>query len=173
MTPAAKALWLLTGGALLAGSLAVSLQPRWVWNATASAPEGLYRLHSHRSWTRGDLVAVRPSPTLGSWLDRRGYAPAGVLLIKRVAALAPSEVCRDGGAITIDRTLVAHAEARDRRGRTLPVWRGCRVLGAGEVFLLNPAQGSLDSRYLGVLPRSSVVGRVTPLWLISDRPDAH
>ena len=91
-----------------------------------------------------------------------------MLLIKRVAALAPSVVCRDGDAITIDRTVVAHAEARDHAGRPLPVWSGCRMLTASDVFLLNAARGSLDSRYLGPLPRASVVGRVAPVWLITD-----
>jgi type IV secretory pathway protease TraF len=80
-------------------------------------------------------------------------------------------VCRDGATVTIDRVAVARAELRDHAGRRLPVWSGCRVLAADDVFLLNPAEGSLDSRYLGPLPRASVVGRVAPLWLISE--DRH
>lgn len=157
------------GGTLAIGATsAVCWSPRWIWNATASAPEGLYRLQPGVVWRRGDLVAVRPTADLAGWLDRRGYAPGGVLLIKRVAALAPSTACRTGAAITVDGALVAQAKARDRAGRNLPVWSGCRLLTAEEVFLLNPTEGSLDSRYLGPLPRQSIVGRVTPLWLIQD-----
>lgn len=173
MTGHLKRLWLLAGGALVAVSAPASPTPRWIWNATASAPEGLYDLQRDRAWGRHDLVAVRPPKPLAAWLDARGYAPSGVLLIKRVAALSPSIVCRDGAAVTIDRVAVARAEVRDHAGRRLPVWSGCRVLAADDVFLLNPARGSLDSRYLGPLPRASVVGRVAPLWLISVDRHAH
>ena len=160
---------LALGGTLAIGaSSAVAWPPRWIWNATASAPEGLYRLQPGVVWRRGDLVAVRPTGDLAGWLDRRGYAPKGVLLIKRVAALAPSTACRMGTAITVDGAVVAQAGSRDRVGRNLPVWSGCRRLTAEDVFLLNPTEGSLDSRYLGPLSRRSVVGRVTPLWLIRD-----
>jgi len=160
---------LTLGGALTIGaSSAVSGPQRWIWNATASVPEGLYRLQPGAVWRRGDLVAVRPTADLAGWLDRRGYAPKGVLLIKRVAALAPSTACRTGAAITVDGAVVAKARSRDRVGRNLPVWSGCRLLTAEDVFLLNRAEGSLDSRYLGPLPRQSVVGRVTPLWLIRE-----
>jgi len=164
------ALLTLAGAVAIGASGAALWPPHWIWNATASAPEGLYRLQPDGAWQRGDLVAVRPTPDLSSWLDRRGYAPEGVLLIKRVAALAPSMTCRTGAAITIDRALVAQARSRDHAGRSLPAWSGCRVLTTEDVFLLNPAEGSLDSRYLGPLPRRAVVGRVTPLWLIPDPP---
>jgi len=165
--------WLLASGALLAAFSFASPPPRWIWNATASAPEGLYDLHRGSAWGRQDLVAVRPPKPLAAWLNARGYAPTGVLLIKRVAALAPSQVCRQGAAITIDQVAVARAETRDHAGRSLPVWTGCRVLAANDVFLLNTTKGSLDSRYLGPLPRTSVVGRVAPLWLIPDTRHAN
>jgi type IV secretory pathway protease TraF len=163
-----KTLWLLTGGAALGLLTLAAPTPRLIWNATASAPEGLYALQPARAWGRGDLVAVQPDPQLAGWMDARGYAPSGVLLIKHVAALSPSRVCRDGARITIDQVVMALAEPRDRAGRPLPVWSGCRVLDPTDVFLLNPAKGSLDSRYLGSLPRKSVAGRVAPIWLISD-----
>ncbi|MCI3132862.1 S26 family signal peptidase [Phenylobacterium aquaticum] len=152
---------------LLAGAgIAAPSTPRLVWNATASAPEGLYGLHHTDALQLGQMVAVRPPPALAAWLDARDYAPSGVLLVKQVAALPPSLVCRDGARVTIDRVLAADARPADRWGRALPVWRGCRRLGPQDVFLLNGAPGSLDSRYLGPLPRGSVVGVLSPLWLL-------
>ena len=39
------------------------------------------------------------------------------------------------------------ARERDRRGRLLPVWQGCRVVRSGEVFLMNwDEPASLDSQ---------------------------
>jgi len=46
---------------------------------------------------------------------------------------------------------------------------GCRILRQDEVFLLNPRSAdSLDGRYFGPLPTSSVVGRAVPLWTIGE-----
>ena len=156
---------------LVIGLLALAPRsPDLIWNATASAPEGLYRLQTSRPWTTGDLVAVRPPTGLATWLDARGYVPSGVLLIKQAAALAPARVCRNGDRITINSAPVAKAGAQDRFGRALPVWAGCRILTRDEVFLLNDAEASLDSRYFGPVSRRAVVGPVTPLWLVPEDP---
>jgi type IV secretory pathway protease TraF len=160
--------WTLLGGLALIAPVAASWSPQLVWNATASAPEGLYRLQAGRPPAVGDWAAVQPTKPLATWLASRGYLPDGVLLIKRVAARSPSQVCRQGRAVTVDGRLVAWAEPRDRAGRPLPVWRGCLVLAEHDLFFLNPAAGSLDSRYFGALPRAAVVGLAEPLWLIQD-----
>ena len=64
---------------------------------------------------------------------------------------------------------MGEALERDRRGRTLPVWEGCRAVRAGEVFLMNwQSENSLDGRYFGPLPASTIVGRADPLWTKED-----
>src|SRR3546814_17465817 len=61
---------------------------------------------------------------------------------------------------------------RDRNGRSLPAWQGCRTLAAGELPLLNPDHpDSLDGRYFGPLPASTVLGRALPI-LTRDNPAA-
>jgi type IV secretory pathway protease TraF len=163
--------------AILLGVLALALPsarsgpPQLLWNATASAPEGLYRVQPKRRLRVGDCAAVQPTRALSAWLAQRGYLPAGALLVKHVAAVAPSEVCRAGVQIRIAGRPAAGIRTADRWGRALPSWRGCRRLQAGEIFFLNPAAGSFDSRYLGPLPRTSVVGRATPLWLTQEAGD--
>ncbi len=138
--------------------------PRLIWNVTASAPLGLYRVTTDRAPVVGEWAAVTPPPHLAAWLAARGYAPRGVLLIKQVAAMAPQQVCRVGAQIRIDGAPVACALERDHAGRRLPRWRGCRRLAADEVFLLNTDPQSLDSRYFGPLPASAVVGQVRAIW---------
>lgn len=145
--------------------------PLIVWNTTASAPEGVYALHPVDGLAVGDLVAIAPPPALAEWLDRRGAAPKGVLLLKRVAALGPALVCWTSGQVTLDGRVVADVRSRDRLGRPLPALRGCRRLLGGEIFLLNTAPGSLDGRYFGPLSRAAVVGRVTPIWVKKDVGD--
>jgi type IV secretory pathway protease TraF len=44
-------------------------------------------------------------------------------------------------------------------GRPLPEWQGCLIVGKDEVFVMNPnAPASLDGRYFGALPVSSIMG---------------
>jgi len=147
----------------LAASAAWSWTPRLVWNASASAPIGVYVLSPAGVLRIGDRVAVQPPPGLAAWLDRRHALPTGAFLIKSVAALAPSEVCRTGDLISVDGAPAARARTHDRQGRRLPAWRGCRGLSDGEVLLLNPSPDSLDGRYFGPLPRTAIVGRL--IWL--------
>ena len=62
--------------------------PRVIWNASASAPIGLYRIHPDRDPPTGALVAMAPPEQLSRWLAARGYLPEGVPLLKHVAAKA-------------------------------------------------------------------------------------
>lgn len=145
--------------------------PRVIWNASASAPIGLYRMHPDSDPPIGALVAVAPPERLAHWLSARGYLPEGVPLLKHVAAKAGQRTCRIGDAVSVDGRRVAIARARDGQGRPLPVWQGCRTLQSGELLLLNPAHpDSLDGRYFGALPDSAVIGRATPLWLRPPSP---
>jgi conjugative transfer signal peptidase TraF len=166
--------WEIIGPTALSVSLIVlpaiaTWSPRVLWNASASVPVGLYRLHSLGHLTIGDLVAVQPPPALSDYLDARGYLPRGVPLLKHVVALEGALVCRLGDRITIDLRPLGQAQAQDRDGRALPIWQGCHRLGADEVFLMNPnAPDSLDGRYFGPLPRTAITARLTPLWTVDD-----
>ncbi|WP_407808323.1 S26 family signal peptidase, partial [Staphylococcus aureus] len=82
-----------------------------------------------------------------------GYLPRGVPLLKRVAGLPGQRVCRSGRTITVDGRAIGDALDRDRRGRELPTWQGCRVIADDELFLMNwQVRDSLDGRYFGPLP---------------------
>ena len=59
--------------------------------------------------------------------------------------------------------------ARDRDGRVLPAWHGCRRIADGEVFLMNwAAPDSMDGRYFGPLATNTIIGRAVPLWTDED-----
>ena len=146
-------------------TLAVPVARFAVWNATASVPTGLYAIRGKASLHVGERVAVEPPPELRRLLAERHYLPTGVPLLKRIAAVRGQRVCRDALSITIDDQYVGAARPRDRQGRRLPSWAGCRVLRTGEVFVMNPAApDSFDGRYFGVLRLTHVIGRATPVW---------
>ncbi|KPH85023.1 S26 family signal peptidase [Komagataeibacter intermedius] len=149
-------------------SMVVHPAPRLIWNETASVPVGLYRLHMNPTPQVGDLVAVRLPEREATLLATRGYLPLAVPLLKPVAAVAGQSVCRTGQRITIDGQFAGDAQSVDHRGRPLPFWQGCHRLDSGQIFVMNTAEPrSLDGRYFGPLPVSTVIGRATPVWLPS------
>lgn len=140
--------------------------PKLIWNGSASVPIGLYAVHPIADLRLGELVLVRPPDVIARYLEERGYLAIGVPILKRVLALPGESVCRIGRTITVEGIAVGDALDRDRLGRSLPAWRGCRIVAEGQVFLMNRrSASSFDGRYFGPLPASTVIGRLTPLWI--------
>ncbi len=135
-----------------------------VWNASASAPIGLYRIE-RRALRLGEFALVKPEQALENFIVERGYLSEDVPLLKRVAALSGAEICRDAEAIFIDGNHVADALRSDSAGRVMPVWRGCFTLSDDEIFLLNSPPNSLDGRYFGTTKIDQVIGVAIPIWI--------
>lgn len=156
--------------AALAFSAFTSPTPLLIWNASESAPVGLYRVEPTQFPSIGERVAYRPRNDWSRWLAARGYLPEDTPLLKPVAAVAPAVVCRHGVSILIDGRTVANARDRDAKGRLLPRWSGCVILGPDGVFLLAPdVPDSLDGRYFGPIDRRDLIGRVVPVRVPEQR----
>jgi conjugative transfer signal peptidase TraF len=164
---------MLAGAAMIWVPVCGRFPPRFVWNASASVPTGLYRVEPAERIGVADLVVIVPPEPLATFLSERGYLPRGVPLIKRVLALAGTTVCRRGAEIIAYGMTYGRARERDSRGRRLPDWQGCCVVTGGEAFLMNwDAGDSFDSRYIGPLPVTSIVGRAIPVWTADDTDSA-
>ncbi|EHK54610.1 S26 family signal peptidase [Allomesorhizobium alhagi] len=152
-------------GLCLIGFTAFVKPSLWlVWNASASAPVGLYRVGFAAS-ARGDLALVRPPEWVAGLAEKRGYLPRKVPLVKRLAALPGEHVCAFNEFVIISGEIAARRLETDRQGRPLPWWSECRKLADDEVFLLGgKAADSFDSRYFGPVPVANVIGRLVPLW---------
>lgn len=154
----------------LALTSVVDFPTRLVWNASASVPIGLYAVRPDGRYRPGVIVLAEPPEPLAEFLADGGYLPRGVPLLKRVEAVAGQTVCRHGFMLTVDGERRAEAREHDRFGRPLPFWSGCREIVEGQLFLLNvDAPGSLDGRYFGPIPASSIVGRAAPLFVRDGR----
>ena len=139
--------------------------PWYLWNASQSVPIGLYRLRPTGRPAVTDLVAVRPPEPTATFLADGNYLPRNVPMLKRVLALPGQTVCRNHLTITVEGIAIGVARERDSRGRSLPVWQGCRIVADSGVFLMNwQSADSLDGRYFGVLPISAIIGKAVPLW---------
>ena len=174
MTDAAPAkrrrigLWAIGCGGLaaaLAATLLAPPHPRLVWNASASAPIGLYAVGDGAGLARGDMVIARVPGEFRMFAARRRYLPANVPLVKRVAAVSGDEVCAAGARVMVNGRLVARRLDRDGAGRPMPWWSGCAELRSGEYFLLmTDSTASFDGRYFGVSEAGDIVGKARLIW---------
>jgi type IV secretory pathway protease TraF len=148
----ATLVFVVSAVAVLTGTMQGNAVPYLVWNASACVPIGLYRVTSLRHRRRRDSRLVTPPEPLANFVADGGYLPRGTLSIKSVLAAPGQRVCRNGQLIGIDGTEIGTALERDRRGRAVPNWHGCRLIVGDEVFLMN--QGEPASLVVGTSVRS-------------------
>jgi type IV secretory pathway protease TraF len=86
-----------------------------------------------------------------------------VPLLKPVAAVAGEQVCIEQRWLQIQGTWVGPV-LHEAHGMALPQWRGCHIVQEGDVFLASAVPNSLDSRYFGPVPITSLTGQATPLF---------
>jgi conjugative transfer signal peptidase TraF len=153
------------GLALLGASIVSSPHPRLVWNASASAPLGLYWVSPGAAVGPGDMVVARVPSRYRKLATDRQYLPRRVPLVKQVAAAGGAQVCALGPRLFLDGIWLADRRAHDDRGRAMPWWSGCIRLHRGQFFLLMRGHPlSFDGRYFGVSNGSDVIGKAHLLW---------
>jgi conjugative transfer signal peptidase TraF len=150
---------------LVVASALVAPSPHLVWNASNSAPVGLYHVAPMHVLRRGDMVVARLAPAVARLAASRGYLPIGVPVVKRVAGMPGDHICADRLLVSINGRPAAARLAADSRGRRLPIWHGCITLDDRQYLLLNESLRSFDGRYFGPTDASAIVGLATPLWL--------
>ena len=131
--------------------LTAVVSTRWVrLNVSPSSRLGLYRLTAVPTpLARGTLVVLPVPPEVGAWHSR--WVP----LLKPVAAIEGDLVCTEEDGLWIEGQAFGpiYPEAG---GAPLPRLRGCVRVPAGAVFLASPAPRSLDGRYFGMTPVSTI-----------------
>jgi len=140
-------------------------RPRLVWNASASAPEGLYWVSPDAAITAGDVVVAQVPARFRAFAANRHYIPANVPLVKQVAAGAGDQICSLGREIYRNGIWLAARRSVDGGGRSMPAWQGCVRLRSGQYFLLIAASPlSFDGRYFGPSDQADIIGKAHLLW---------
>lgn len=156
----------VVGAAAIASALP---GPMVIHNPSNSIPRGFYARTSAKP-ARGEIIAFQ-IPAMG-----RPYAAAHMPpliragIIKRIAAGQGDRVCTTGPeGLAINGKPIAPIVAADQFGRSLPHWRDCRTLRAGEYFVYSDRiPNSYDSRYYGPVTTSDIIGTYRPVWTDGD-----
>jgi type IV secretory pathway protease TraF len=143
---------LIAGGVVGTRYLKVNLSP--------SVPTGLYWLRSVPQTLDRGMLVVLPVP------ERVRQIHGSIPLLKPVAGLPGDHVCVQGDQLWVHETYYGPIYAA-WHGEVLPQPlppNGCRVVPPATVFLASPVDGSLDSRYFGVVPVGELSAVATLLW---------
>jgi len=159
-----RILFVGAGTLILLLSAALPPAPRLLWNASASAPIGLYAVMPGAFVEPGDMVVARVPKRYRLLAASRRYVPLNVPLVKRVAAYAGDEVCALDQDIFLNGRRIAKRRAVDAAGLPMPWWSGCMVLRGRQLFLLMDSPFSFDGRYFGPTDGSDVIGKARLLW---------
>lgn len=152
------------GIAVVLASVALPPAPRFVWNASSSAPIGLYAVSPNAPFKPGDMVIAWLPGGFRQLAAQRHYLPLNVPLVKRVEAVAGDEVCALGAQVFVNGRPIAVRRGADGHGRALPVWSGCIRLHGSQLFLLMDNPASFDGRYFGATEGNEVIGKARLLW---------
>ncbi|CAP44918.1 S26 family signal peptidase [Bordetella petrii] len=151
--------------AAASGDPVATFAPRLVYNASDSVPRGFYVIHAQPPRV-GDTILTRLPGDAARRAAERGYLPAGVPLIKPIAAGYGDHVCVRNGIVRINGRVVTRTLTHDRQGRPMSAWPGCRLLTIHEWFLLGTTHpASFDSRYFGPVTHAAAYGVAVPLWV--------
>ena len=147
------------GATLLVGIAASRFADRQiVINTSPSVAPGLY-IKSSALPAVGCIVDFRIPELARQYVQARtGHCGADWYILKPVAAGPGDRVDTTGAALFINgREIAPMPPERDGAGRTLPVWRGTRVLGPDEFFVFSDRiPNSFDSRCYGPIRRAQV-----------------
>ena len=157
------AAWAILPLSIIAVVSSLMPNPVVLWNRSPSEPEGLYVRTGARPLP-GTIIAFQAPPQAFPYADARMGYLHHIPILKSVGAGEGQSVCTDGGKLVIDGKVVAPLQSHDSHGDRLPIWHGCRLLGAGEVFVFSDRiPNSFDSRYYGPIKTDQILGVFRPL----------
>ncbi len=134
-------------------------------------PVGWYiRVGDARNLTHGSLIDFPLPVAAQDYVWSRWGEVGGWHLLKPVAALEGDHVCTLGTKLVINGHQIAPLIDLDSEGNPVPIWRDCRTLRSGEVYVCSTRiPRSFDSRVYGPVNMPTITGVYCPLWVDDDQ----
>jgi type IV secretory pathway protease TraF len=159
--PAVGSLCLVLAGGALVGMVC---KTHLIYNPSPSAPLGWYwRTAPPRTVRHGLLVLLDPPAAVKREVALIDPAVAALPWIKPIAAVPGERVCLEPDVVTINGVVIGPRPLLHRYPQ-FPRRLGCTVVPPDGYVALSPFARAFDSRYVGVLARDTILGRLHPLW---------
>lgn len=128
-----------------------------VFNRTGSQPHRLLLVLWGRPFGRGDLVAFR--------FPGSRYYREGILFAKQARGMPGDDLeIRDDRTLWLNGVLLDTVRAADSKGEPVTPFYYRGKIPNGSYFLYAAVPRSYDSRYLGLIGKERIVGKVIPLF---------
>lgn len=135
-----------------------------IYNPTPSVEEGFY-VYAGQEYGRGQIILFSTPQAVKDYTAANYAAAPLEHFLKPVLAAKGDHVCYRQGQFFLNGAFLSDVQKYDSAGKPLPVWKGCRVLGADEYFVFSDrVRNSFDSRYYGPVPEKDIVGVFAPLF---------
>ncbi len=136
-------------------------RPKLLYNPSASAPIGWYKLADRTPPKVGDQVAAYAPNWARKLADERRYLPYEYPMIKTIWASSGTQICVNNNRVSVPNYPVIISLSQDSLGRDMPKLSGCFTLKMDEYFLVSPdVQDGYDSRYFGAVRGQNILGKV-------------
>ncbi len=136
-------------------------KPKLLYNPSASAPIGWYKLEDKSPPKVGDQVAAYAPDWARKLANERRYLPYEYPMIKTIWAGSGTKICTQNNRISVPNYPVITSLPQDSLGRDMPKLSGCFTLKTDEYFLVSPdVQAGFDSRYFGAVVGTDILGKV-------------
>lgn len=120
-------------------------------NTSASLPVGLY-IKTQKAIIKGSYVVFKPTAAQQPMVSR--YVQNNIPLMKRVSAMSGQ---------TYQLPPASNIDSKGRSITCFPQKTG--IVPAGYLVVIGNTKYSLDSRYLGFIPQSSIIDTITPFFV--------
>lgn len=130
------------------------------FNTTISMPTGIYQLDTATP-RKGDMVALCLSDRQAAFAYARGYLRQGSCangvqpLLKLLGGIEGDTITLDNNIVQIG-NLVLPVHGKDQLGSPLFQELKSGVIPKGQAFVYTPHERSFDSRYVGLVPFTSL-----------------
>src|SRR5665213_1449161 len=139
MNRSVTCIWVVLALFGMLAAMVVRLPLQIVYNTSASAPRGWYRVSHPAQFGVGDYVVAQLPEQIAALAAARGYLPRSVPVLKRIAAVAGQRACIQNSVVVIGTQKVARTLDVDFSGRPLTAWRHCRRLLMGCLLYTSPS----------------------------------
>jgi signal peptidase I len=130
---------------------------------TESMPKGIYRILPPEYIHKGDIV-VFEFPRSVVHMKSRMWVPSECgLLMKHVQGVLNDQITVTTDSLYINEVYFGEVKTHDRQGLPLKIFKGRHVIKKDFYFVASHHRNSFDSRYFGLIARSTIQGIAKPI----------